>query len=368
MFKLIDRQLVRSYLKAYVICLVSLLGLYVVVDLFMNIDKFAQAQGGLGATLQFIGLYYGTRLTFIFDRLSEAIVLLAAMFTVAWVQRNNELLPLLSAGISTRRVVRPVLIGACALVFVNILNQELLIPDLGSIPVDKDDPNQTMKVGVNGEFDNNGVLIAGRSAVRKDRSVEGFDCTIPPAIANGKLVHIYANTAYYLPPGERAQQGCWLLTGAERPEHDHWKREGLLEPDGPGRCYLYTEVDFERLTQDKVKWFYQKSTWELVHELLRQSDSNQLASMAVFFHSRLTRPLLGMILVLMGLGVILRDQNRHVFISAGFCLVLCALFYAVGLGARYLGDHEFLSPVQSAWLPVFLFGPVAFVLFDAIHT
>ena len=45
--------------------------------------------------------------------------------------------------------------------------------------------------------------------------------------------------------------------------------------------------------------------------------------MAVMFHMRLTRPLLGLILVVMGLSIILRDQNRNVFISAGLCLLLC---------------------------------------------
>src|SRR5258707_446925 len=37
---LLDRLLIRSYLKAYVVCLVSLLSLYVVVDLFTNVDDF----------------------------------------------------------------------------------------------------------------------------------------------------------------------------------------------------------------------------------------------------------------------------------------------------------------------------------------
>src|SRR5262249_4502808 len=131
--KLLDRLLVFSYLKAYLICLVSLLGLYIVVDLFMNIDDFMQKHRGLLPVLQHIGTYYGAQTTVIFDRLSEMIILLAAMFTIAWVQRNNELLPLLSAGVSAHRVVRPVLIGACALLTLGVLNQELLIPRMASV-------------------------------------------------------------------------------------------------------------------------------------------------------------------------------------------------------------------------------------------
>src|SRR5205814_1804965 len=103
----------------------SLLSLYVVVDMFTNIEDFAHGHDGLASILKHIGTYYGYKVAQIFDRLCEAIVLLAGMFTVAWMQRNNELLPLLSAGVSTRRAVRPVLFGACGLLCLAVANQEL---------------------------------------------------------------------------------------------------------------------------------------------------------------------------------------------------------------------------------------------------
>ena len=90
--------------------------------------------------------------------------------------------------------------------------------------------------------------------------------------------------------------------------------------------------------------------------------------MAVLFHSRLTRPLLGMVLVLLGLSVILRDQNRNVIISSGLCLVLCGVFFAASYACKMLGDNEYLNPALAAWLPVLTFGPFAVVMFDAVHT
>src|SRR5262245_18837884 len=116
--RLIDREMIRSYVKAYVVCLTSLLTLYVVVDLFMNLDDFAQNGRELLQVVHKIVTYYGYRSVQIFDRLCEAIILLAAMFTVAWMQRNNEQVPLLSAGMSTQRIVLPVL--GCAAVVLSL--------------------------------------------------------------------------------------------------------------------------------------------------------------------------------------------------------------------------------------------------------
>src|SRR5690349_9359277 len=126
----LDRLLIRAYFKAYCICLLSLLSLYVVIDLFTNVDDFASRSKGFGSVLVHIGTYYGYRVSKIFDQMCEMIVLLAAMFTVAWMQRNNELIPLLSAGVSTRRAVRPVLIAASLMLGLSTVNQELIIPHI----------------------------------------------------------------------------------------------------------------------------------------------------------------------------------------------------------------------------------------------
>jgi lipopolysaccharide export system permease protein len=378
MTKLLDRMLVYNYVKAYLICLVSLLGLYIVVDLFTNIDDFTQQHSTLGGFVRHVAKFYGVQVTVIFDRLCEMIVLLAAMFTVAWVQRNNELIPLLSAGVSTHRVVRPVLFAACLFLGLSVVNQEFIIPRLGNaVLYNRDDPDGERDLQVNGSWEPNGVMINGELATRKDMTVRKFCCTIPEDIGPGNILVLQCDFARYVPPGpdpnNQKRTGGWLLSGtkladtkvAELPSD--WARTDVLEQIAPGKFFLYTtEVDFDVATRGN-KWFYRASTWRLFRELLR-SDSNRLASMAVLFHKRLTRPILGILLVFLGLSVILRDQNRNVFISAGLCVLLCAVFFAADFGCKHLGEKEFLSPALAAWLPVLFFGPLSFSWFDAIHT
>ena len=57
--KLLDRLMIYAYLKAYLICLISLLSLYVVVDMFTNIEDFAHGHDGLVPIVKHIGTYYG---------------------------------------------------------------------------------------------------------------------------------------------------------------------------------------------------------------------------------------------------------------------------------------------------------------------
>jgi lipopolysaccharide export system permease protein len=362
--KIIDRQMIRGYFKSYFVCLASLLSLYVVVDLFTNLDDFTHHNKGLWASLLRICTYYGYKVAQIFDRLCEAIVLLAAMFTVAWMQRNNEQVPLLSAGISTRRIVTPVLLCAFAMLSLAVLNQELIIPRIADkLALDRDDPGGQKTLPVRPAYEVNGIHIAGDRATRKDRTVSPFYCLIPETLG-GTMQHLIALEAHYIPgPGPR--QGGWEMVGT-RP-FDLESIPGILDAKDFGRYFLHTrEVDFEAVTRNPT-WYLLASTPQLYEELQRP-ESTRLAPMAVLFHTRLTRPLLGMVLVLLGLSVILRDQNRNVIISSGLCLVLCGVFFAASYACKMLGDNEYINPALAAWLPVLIFGPHAIILFDAVHT
>jgi lipopolysaccharide export system permease protein len=374
MFTLIDRQLTYAFIKAYIFCLVSLLGMYIVIDLFMNLDDFTR-DGSFADTVNYILTYYGYKTTQIFDRLSEAIALLAAMFTVAWMQRNNELLPLLSAGVSTRRVVRPVLLAACATLGLSVLNQELVLPNIDNYLVDhRGDREGNRETQVKGAFESNGIHLSGKAAYKKDLLVKDFTVVIPQKQGEG-IVHLQAKEARYLPPVENQDHeiqkhtGGWMLTQTTPPELDaKLKLEGLgLDFIVAGQYFLATKhVDFDILTRSKY-WYSYLPTY-LLAQYLGSVDTTQVASVAVVFHMRLTRPLLGAILVFMGLSVILRDQNRNVFISAGLCLALCGVFFGAQFACKFLGDYEHIGPALAAWIPVIGFGPLTFVMFDAVHT
>jgi lipopolysaccharide export system permease protein len=361
MIKLMDWQLILGYFKAYVVCLLSLLSLYIVVDLFANLDDFTHRHSTFGQVLQHIISYYGYKITQIFDRLCEAIVLLAAMFTVTLMQRNNEQMPLLSAGVSTHRIVRPVLICACLMLTLTMINQELVIPQVADrLSLDKDDPIGEKFLQVRGQYEPNGILIEGGKAWRKDMGVEPFNVTIPEALA-GNLINLEAREAHYIP-----EEKGFELVGVKPKDLETWDPK-VLEVRDEGRYFLHTrEVDFEALTRNN-NWFLLASTLRLYVEL-QKPESPRLTAMAVLFHTRLTRPILGMLLVFLGLSMILRDTTRNVILSAGACLVLCAVFFIVIYICKMLGEGDYLPPPLAAWMPVLLFGPFAFVLFDAVQT
>ncbi len=215
--RIIDRYLLRQFLQVFAICFLSLTGIYVVFDAFTHLEAFLRCGKGL-QLLKVIGVYYAVHSTFFFDQCSNLLVLMAAMFTVAWIQRHNEMTALMAAGVSRRRIVTPVLVAASAIILLAAANRELLIPrfqeqlaqqpcDLSSHSVQAVLPQRDLLTD---------VLISAHGGARRETHREpGFPA---PAGLSDYGKHWSAVYAYYEPPAA-GRPGGYLLDGVLKPKN-----------------------------------------------------------------------------------------------------------------------------------------------------
>ena len=367
MITTLDRMFLVSYFRSYAIVWTSLIGLYVVLDLFTHLDAFVNKPGGFAASARHITFYYGYRVPQLFDLMAEPITLMAAAFSVSWLQRNNELLPQLSAGIPTRRAIRPVLLGAAVTLSLGPLNQEFLIPEVADqLVTQRDDPEGAKAQVLMGAFDSaTGIHLEGFSGFRRDRKVERLNVTFPENSPSGML-HLTADEGVYVPKGDGPLTGGWLLTRAT-PDAFDGPLPTNLTALGTGRFFLQVhDADFDAVCRGGTWYIYAPTT--KLREMLIDPEPRRRGKMAVLFHTRLTRPLVGAIAVVLGLSVILWNPNRHVIISAGLCLAFSAVLNLFVIACKYLGDQDVLPAPLAAWLPVLVFGPPTVVAFDSVHT
>jgi lipopolysaccharide export system permease protein len=358
----LDRMLFINYLRSYIIVLSCLLSLYIVLDLFTNLDDFSR--GTLVENAQHIWNYYSTRVSQIFDRLSEAITLIAGAFTIVWLLRSNELLPQLAAGIPTQRVLRPILLGSLLTISLGPLNSEFVIPRIAEeLTTDRDDPKREKAKEVRGAYDSTGVHLEGWAAFQNERRIVGLFVTLP---SQSGAKQLYAAEGVYIPPGDGPETGGWMLyqTTPEKPDF-------ALPPNVTWRTYgkyfvQTREVDFDVVTRP-ANWYLYASTWK-IYDQLNSVEVRRQPAVAVLFHLRIVRPLTGMLLIIIGLSIILQDHNRNVFINVGLCLLLYVLYYALVYGCKFLGENDYVSPALAAWIPVILMAPYSIVVYDAIHS
>ena len=364
---ILDRMYFVAFVRNYLIVVACVLSLYIIVDLFMNLNDFSNGRGNFATTMKHIAGYYSVQVTTIFDKLSEFITVIAAIFTVSWMQRSNELLPQLSAGVPTLRVIRPILLGSICSLALGPLNTEFVIPQMAeALSVPRDDPDLVKPTKVRGAFDAvTKEHYVGDDAYRREQKVMKFEYT-SAADTNSGLIHLTAAEAIYIPEGTAKLSHGWQLYNASPDNLPDPLPDGLVRV-GPGQYFLKTrEVDFEQITR-RPTWYIYAPTSEL-WQLLNKPEAGRQQSVAVLFHVRLTRPLVGALMVLLALAIFLRDRSHGVFFTVGMCIIAQAIFYGGLYFCKYLADHDVLPPSLAVWLPVMIAGPIIFGMFDAVHT
>jgi lipopolysaccharide export system permease protein len=368
--RIIDRYLLRQFIGTFLICYVSLTGLYIVFDAFTNLDEFlgyAQKQGGL---LALLGSFYVYKLIGCFDWTAALLSLIAAMFTVTRLQRHNEMTALLSAGVSRARVVAPVIGAVVVMALVAAANRELVIPrfrdQLARRPQDLiGDVGQKLEPRYDKLTE---ILIRGQATYRDRQRISKPRLVLPPTLWEYGTA-LEAEDAFYKPAKGERPSGS-LLEKVDTPKDLHTKASLYLDGqaviitprDAPewlaeDQCFVVSDVSFEQLAGGRA-WQRYSSTADLIAGL-RNPSLGLRAEVRTAVHCRLVQPLLDVTLLFLGLPLVMRRENRNVFIAIGASAVLVAVFMLVVMGFQRLGAIYALSPAQAAWAPLLIFVPVA---------
>lgn len=376
---IIDRYLLRQFVQTFLICFLSLVGLFVVFDLSTNFEHFVAPGRKMGSLAAYIAQFYVFKTVLFFDWTAGTLALVSAMFTVAWIQRHNEMTALMAAGVSRIRVLAPIIVAVAVVSLVSAANRELLIPrfreELSRTP---QDPMGARAKTLESRYDGRtGVFFNGKWVFTGEKRIAEPSFRVPPQLRKYGWQWT-ADNAFYQPPcGDRP--GGYLLDGVRQPKnletHPSLCLDGQRvfvtphdEPTWlkPNQAFLVSDVDFDLLTGGKnVKEF--SSAGELIRGL-RNPSLGFGAGVEVEIHSRFIKPLFDMTLLFLGLPLVVSRESRNVFVAMGICMGITTLFQLVVMGMQRLGASSwwFVTPSLAVWLPLIVFVPVAVWLTETL--
>jgi lipopolysaccharide export system permease protein len=375
---ILDRYVLRQFVQIFVICFLSLTGLYVVIDLFGHLDHFSSYAEREGNLLGVIANYYGYRTLAFFDRTSGILAMISAMFTVTWLQSRQESTAMLAAGISKFRIVKPLLAAAAVISLAGVANRELVIPRYREeLAKDTKDLGGDSARPLEARFDSQtDVLIGGEQVVLAERRIVRPAFVLPSELAlYGK--QLIAREARYVDPTDGRPSG-FVLSGVSAPPRIT-QYASLRLGEAP---VVVTPVDADWLAADEVfvvsrlpfqmladgsAWRNYASTGALVAELNRPS-TDLGSDVRVTVHARMLQPLMDGTLLMLGLPLMFARSNRNIFVSIGICLLVATAFSLVTLACQAFGGLNLLRPSLAAWLPLMLFVPVATMMAHALLT
>lgn len=374
----IDRYILRQYVKSFVICLLSMTGLFVIVDAFSHLDEFIEYAEKTGESVfAVVGDFYLYRSLAFFDRISAVLAMISAMFTITWFQRHNELTALMAAGISRIRAARPVIAAAVVITLLAMVMRELILPAFREKLVGEardllGSEAQPMRARLDHETQ---VFLRGDHLRMQDNCIHRPNFVLPPGL-DVEGINLSAVDAFYMPKQADRPAG-YLFKSVTSPagllKHPTIERGGkpaLYTPvDHPeflaaDEVFLVSNVELEQLKEGSSYRQY-LSLVELIRGL-RNPSLDYGADVRVAIHSRIVQPFRDVTLLFLGLPLVLRRETKNVYAAVGLCAGLTILFLLFVTACEYLGGVLLIRPSLAAWLPLMVFVPTAVLLFDQV--
>ncbi len=368
MLSVFDRYLLRSLIVNYVIALSTMLSLYVVLDLFVNMDEFTEDSPPLTALIRNVVGYYLPNLLLYFSQLSSTITLFACMASLARMRRLNELTAVLSSGVSLYRIARPVVLFGVVTTGLLILDTEVLIPRVAhKLARDHEDAEGTGAYPILFLRDGDDALVSAAKFDPITHDLHGF--LVLRRNAEGRVASmIEADRATWRPPSPMSPQGLWRLERGRRTSRVRTVGSGL----GPRDQKRVTAISvYESELSPEAIEIRQSKDWIRFLSIAQLSElqshlGGDVAKIVQTKHERRTQPIIGLIMLLLGLPFFLNRAPANILSDAGKCMAVCGLCYVATFVAQSLRPES--SSALPAWAPIFVFGTIAIVLVDRIRT
>lgn len=347
--RVLHRYVIREFLKIFALSLSSLILIYVVVLFFQKMSLFNRYQAPFYLMFEYL-LYKIPEATFQWTIPYAA--LLSTLLTLGMLSRHSEITAFKAGGISLYRITLPLIFIVLVISFLSFLANDYLVPFtnqetryLLDVKVRKEPPAnyfRNFKIWYRSDH----RILNIQLLVPEKKTLKGF--TLYEFDDQFRCVRrVDASEARW------ADEKWRLYDGATRD----------FDESGSVRMTSFDEMDFPL----KEDWgAFQKSTWdsdEMNYAELRayireiQASGYDATRYKVALYSKLSYPLLNVIMVLIGIPFALKTgRSGGVALSIGVSVIIGFIYGIVFYVFISFGNSGILPPILACWIPTFLFG------------
>jgi lipopolysaccharide export system permease protein len=353
MIKIIDKYIIKKYLSTFFFTMLIFSMISVIIDFSNNIEDFIEEDV---TVYQIVFEYYLNWMLWINGLLIPLYALIAVIFFTSRMAYNSEIISILNAGVSFRRLMQPYLLAAGFITILHLLGNHYFIPNGNKIHYDfqhqyiwkHNDKGKTSDVHlfIGPETTAYIKYYRKQDSTARDIKIERFK--------DNKLTYILkARLAEWQGPPDR-----WKLKDYEIRTFDGLKETLVLgKKEEIDTTINITPGDFvEYVNQQEMLPTFQLMDYISTQESRGISNTKRYR---VELHRRTSEPFTVLILTIIGMAIAARKVRGGI----GFHLAL-----GVGLGASYIflskfsatfATNESLPPIIGVWFPNIVFAIIA---------
>ena len=354
LFSRLDRYITVKFIGTYIYSILLIISISIVFDVNENLAKFST----YGAPLKAIVFdYYANFVPYFANLFSPLFVFIAVIFFTSKLAGNSEIIAMLAAGVSFKRLLRPYMISAAIIAILNFYLGAYVIPHGNVVRQDFETKYKNKKKNLSAT---NVQLMVGPGTIAymqtyDDRSKTGYGFSLDK-FENKKLVsHMTASIIRYDSISDTRY---------------HWKAtnykirtlKGLKEELKSGNVLdtliqmepmdlVFSKGQQETLTSPELRQYISKQV---------ERGSGNVVQYEVEYHKRIATSFASFILTIIGASLSSRKRKGGMGLYLGIGLALSFTYILLQTISATFAINADTPPMLAAWIPNILYIFIAY--------
>ena len=350
----LDRYIMAKFIGTYIYSIALIISIAIVFDVNENLSKFAT----YGAPLKAIVFdYYANFIPYFANLFSPLFVFIAVIFFTSKLAGNSEVIAMLAAGVSFKRLLKPYLLSAAIIAVLNFYLGSSVIPHGTVVRQDFEakykNSRRTLSASNVQLMVGPGIIAYIQSYDNRTKTGYGFSLD---KFENKKLVsHMTASMIRY---------------DSISDTRFHWKasnykirklkglREEIIEGNTIDTLIHMEPMDLvfskgqqETLTSAELRQYISKQT---------ERGSSNVVQYEVEYHKRIATSFASFILTIIGVSLSSRKRKGGMGLYLGIGLGLSFAYILLQTVSSTFAINADTPPVLAAWIPNILYVFIAY--------
>ena len=347
----LDRYIISKFIGTYIYSIILIISIAIVFDVNENLSKFTT----LGAPLKAVVFdYYANFVPYFSNLFSPLFVFIAVIFFTSKLAGNSEIIAMLAAGVSFKRLMRPYLLSAALIALVNYYLGSYIIPH-GTIV--RQDFEAKYKNNKKITSASNVQLMVGPGVIAyiqqyDNNTKSGYGFSLDKFEKKKLVSHMTASTIRYDSISE---------------DRYHWKAQnykirtlrGLREEIAvidtiihmEPMDLVYSDGQQETLTSDELRQYISKQI---------ERGSTNVVQYEVEYHKRIATSFASFILTVIGVSLSSRKRKGGMGVYLGIGLALSFSYILLQTISSTFAINADTPPIIAAWMPNVLYAFIAY--------
>ena len=352
--KILDWYIIRKFIGTYIYAILLIISIAIVFDFNENLSKFTQYHAPWRAI---IFDYYANFIPYYSNLFSPLFVFIAVIFFTSKLASNSEVIAMLAAGVSIKRLMRPYMISCILIAGLTFYLNSFVIPHGTVIRQNFESLYRNSKKNTSAE---NVQLQVAKNTIAyiqhyDDQYKRGYGFSLVKFKDKKIVSHMTAMEIQYDTVADTKYH--WKVSNWKirtlRGLKEHIQSGALkdtvllMEPTD----LVYSKGQQETFTSPELLDYISKQT---------SRGSGNVVQYEVEFHKRIAMSFSSFILTIIGLSLSSRKRKGGMGLYLGIGLVLSVSYILLQTVSSTFAINANTPPILAAWIPNIIFAAIAY--------